>query len=295
VEQVVVALDVGGSSIKHGLVSLDGQLVGAPGEAPINSTGEAMAIIDSLATVVRADKATANAAGTSVAGIGIAFPGPFDYEKGICYIRGVGKYENLYGIHVGDALHSRLHPAAPPIRFRNDAEAALLGEARWGVGHGVQRVLGVTLGTGLGSAFLIRGEPQSAGQGIPPHGWLYAERAGNATADTLFSTRGLQRRLHAATGLESTLEEHAAATRAGNLPARHAFAAFGRELGHFLAPYARDFAADLVLVLGGICGAYDLFGASLVAALPVPAARGALGRAAALLGVSLLFVSPARE
>ena len=36
----------------------------------------------------------------NVKGIGFAMPGPFDYVKGICYIQGVAKYENLYGINV---------------------------------------------------------------------------------------------------------------------------------------------------------------------------------------------------
>ena len=35
-------------------------------------------------------------------------PGPFDYVKGICYIRGVAKYENLYGFNITDAIASSL-------------------------------------------------------------------------------------------------------------------------------------------------------------------------------------------
>ena len=44
----------------------------------------------------------------TVKGIGFAMPGPFDYVKGICYIRGVAKYENLYGINVGEAIAEAL-------------------------------------------------------------------------------------------------------------------------------------------------------------------------------------------
>ena len=40
----------------------------------------------------------------NVKGIGFAMPGPFDYVKGICYIRGVAKYENLYGINISEAI-----------------------------------------------------------------------------------------------------------------------------------------------------------------------------------------------
>ena len=35
-------------------------------------------------------------------------PGPFDYVKGISYIRGVAKYENLYGFNIADAVSDEL-------------------------------------------------------------------------------------------------------------------------------------------------------------------------------------------
>ena len=44
----------------------------------------------------------------NVKGIGFAMPGPFDYVKGICYIRGVAKYESLYGFNITDAISGKL-------------------------------------------------------------------------------------------------------------------------------------------------------------------------------------------
>ena len=47
----------------------------------------------------------------NVKGIGFAMPGPFDYVKGICYIKGVAKYENLYGINIAESIASSLEGA----------------------------------------------------------------------------------------------------------------------------------------------------------------------------------------
>jgi glucokinase len=90
-------------------------------------------------------------------GVAFGFPGPFDYEAGICLIEGVEKYGALYGVNIRDAIRTRLDLGDLPILFRNDAEAAVVGETRYGAGRNYPRVIGVTLGTGCGSAFLVDG------------------------------------------------------------------------------------------------------------------------------------------
>jgi hypothetical protein len=60
-------------------------------------------------------------------------------------------------------------------------------------------------------------------------------------------------------------------------------------LGAFLAPYVRDFGAEIVLVLGGIARSLALFQSDLASMLPVPVVAGALGTDAALLGAADLL------
>jgi len=84
--------------------------------------------------------------------IGIAMPGPFDYDKGISQITGLDKFESLYGLPVRQWLAERLDIPEDSIRMMNDASAFLLGEVMAGAGKGYSRVAGITLGTGLGSA-----------------------------------------------------------------------------------------------------------------------------------------------
>src|SRR5665647_888418 len=84
-----------------------------------------------------------------VKGIGFAMPGPFDYVKGISYIRGVAKYENLYGINVAEVIRRLLKvPEGFLIRFMNDASSFAVGEAWAGSAAKAERSLSITLGTG---------------------------------------------------------------------------------------------------------------------------------------------------
>jgi glucokinase len=283
----VIALDVGGSSVKSALVAPGGQVIGEPAMTPIDSSGEAASILETFAQVVDAQLAQAQT--SNVIGVALGFPGPFDYAGGICLIEGLEKYGAIYGMDMRAALSARLDRGDLPILFRNDAEAAVVGEARYGAGRDYRRLIGVTLGTGCGSAFLVDGVPVTSGPGVPPNGWLYPVLFHGLRADDLFSRRGLEARLRAAGVTEVNVKNAAAAARAGDAAARQVFEAFGTELGTFLEAHGMAFAAEAVLVLGQIAGAVDLFGPNVRRALSVPALPGERGPDAALLGAADLF------
>ncbi|EJL75640.1 ROK family protein [Chryseobacterium populi] len=84
--------------------------------------------------------------------IGIAMPGPFDYEKGISLMQ-QGKFIDIYQINIKEELAKRLSVSADQIHFINDAAAFLEGEVFGGCAQGFKRIFGVTLGTGLGTTF----------------------------------------------------------------------------------------------------------------------------------------------
>jgi glucokinase len=263
----VLALDVGGTSIKSALVQ-SGALRTEVRRTHIPSqTPEAQLLLTAFREII-AGYPDADA-------LALAFPGPFDYASGVCRVQGLEKFGSLYGVNLGEALSP-----GRPVRFCNDAEAAILGEARHGAGVGFQRLLGITLGTGLGSAFLIEGRPVTTGPGVPPEGWLYDQPVLGRIADETFSIRGLQRRARAA-GLPAVVP--------CEIQDEALWQSFGKELGEFLAPFVNCFGAEAVLVLGGIAGAYSLFGQALNGALAGLARPGQLGTSAALLGAASLF------
>jgi glucokinase len=267
----VLALDVGGTSVKSALVAAAGELAGAPRHTPIDSGAEAETLLSTLAGAVLE---LAPEPGEQLAAVAVAFPGPCDYERGVPGRHDDGKFAALAGVDLRAQLRRRLGRADLVIAFCNDAEAAILAEARHGAGRPFARVLGITLGAGLGACLVAGGAIVAADAGIVP-AELYRRPFGAATADDAFSDRGLRARLNGA--------DPAAARDA---EARRAFAAFGADLGAFLAPWADALRADAVVVAGGIAAAYPLFGPALEAALTPAVRAGELGPAAGLIGAA---------
>jgi glucokinase len=276
----VVALDVGGSSVKSGIVDESGRVADTR-TTPIDSGRDAETILGTITAIIQAHL------GERCIGVAFGFPGPFEYEAGISRITGVAKYEAIYGMNLRGALEARL--PGLPVRFRNDAEAAIVGEAKYGAGKPYRRVIGVTLGTGFGSAFLINGVPVTSGEGVPPNGWLYPFPVRGGMADDWFSTRGLLRMLSEAGVQADSIASAAEAARGGDKRSREVFAMFGDKVGTFLRPFMQNFHANGLLALGGIARAFDLFGEHLRRQLPAPVVTGQLGGDAALLGAADLF------
>ncbi|MGW3291726.1 ROK family protein [Streptomyces sp. NPDC001002] len=104
---------------------------------------------------------------------GVAIPGPFDYDTGVGRFTGVGKFEALSGVDVGAGLRGRLAHRAEHLRFLNDADAFALGEYHAGAAAGHERVVCLTLGTGVGSSFLRGGRPVHDGTQVPPCGHVH--------------------------------------------------------------------------------------------------------------------------
>ncbi len=173
-QPVIVAMDVGGSSVKSGLVDPDwlrhppepfpADQVKAS-DTPVQTEAAASVVSEALATIIRTEMT--NAGDHPILGVGFGFPSPFDYKKGICLIDHIYKYQALYGMDVGAALRNELGLPDLAIAFRNDAEAAIVAEATFGAGRPYRRVIGLTLGTGLGSSFVVDGVRVADGPGVP--------------------------------------------------------------------------------------------------------------------------------
>ena len=231
-DQPVIALDVGGSSVKSALVEVGPRIVGGVSVHAIQSGADAAEILKTLAAIIAGYLEKVK----GVRGIAITFPGPFDYEQGICLIQNQAKYDALYGLNVGVKLKEILGIPTLELRYRNDAQAAILGEALYGAGIPYARVIGLTLGTGLGSAFVSDGRIITQGAGVPHEGWLYSLMYGNQSADDVFSTRGLLARLRER-GIHTT--DIASAIRTvdqDSTALEESFASFGTDLGTFLNP-----------------------------------------------------------
>jgi glucokinase len=184
-----------------------------------------------------------------------AVPGPFDYATGIALFEGVGKFDALRGVDVGAELRSRL--AAPPERivFLNDAEAFGLGEWLTGAGEGCERVVAITLGTGVGSAFVANGVIVSSGPDVPPDGHVYRLRIGDVPLEDVVSRRAILAR-YGADGVD--VGEIATLAAAGDPRAVDAFVLPLRRLGTALAPWLHRFGAQMLVVGGAMSESWQL-------------------------------------
>ncbi len=284
--ECVISLDVGGSSVKSAVVHVADRTDIAVTTTPIDSRGDKHTILVTLKQIIQRHLLKVRQRNWSCSGIGVGFPGPFDYANGVALIRGVEKYEAIYGLNLQDKLQTELDGEVLPVRFQNDAVCALIAEARYGEGKLHERVLGIVLGTGMGSAFVVRGEQVTTGRGIPSYSYLYAEPFAGAAADDVFSTRGLQARLRRVNE-KLSIPIAAQQARAGDVELLAVFADFGRDLGTFLTPHATKFQADALVLLGGIAHTSDLFTETLRQHLPIPYYKSSLGDKAGVIGASL--------
>lgn len=152
----VLAADIGGTHITTAVVDMSCYTVLQPTivRQTLDSSGSAKSILQAWETAFRE---SLSRFGTNGLPIGIAMPGPFDYERGISLIQDQDKYDALYGICVKDQLAEALDMRSDEIRMINDAAAFLQGEVFAGGHDRNDKVLGITLGTGLGSAVWKRG------------------------------------------------------------------------------------------------------------------------------------------
>lgn len=250
-----ICLDVGGTQIKAAAVSADGGLRTPLRVWDAHAGEEAEKVLDHLASIAR------QAGGAQAPqDVRLAFPGPFDYENGVCQMRGVAKYDRLYGVNVRLALAQRLNLTPQRLRFCNDAAAFALGEMAFGDAAGAQRAMFVCVGTGCGSAFGVNGRLAPEGfPGVPPGGLIYNAPFLSSCVDDHLSRRGLM-----ALSLErmgEALDGKALAQRAkaGDREAIACFEAFGERLCDGLEPFVRAFEPQLVCLGGQITQSADRF------------------------------------
>lgn len=255
----------------------DGRVVVGPLRRDLDAGGSAVALLDAMAEAGRA-------LGTGPARWGIAMPSPFDYATGVGRFTGVGKLDALNGVDVRAGLVERL--GARGLVFLNDADAFGLGEVVAGAGIGLQRVVGLTLGTGLGSAWIEAGVPRTGGDDVPPEARVHLLTIDGAPLEDTVSRRALRRAHAAATGVQLDVAEIAARADAGDAPAGAVLTAGFRALGTALDPWLRRFGAEVLVVGGSIARAWGWVEPALRETTSVPVVAAARPEEAALLGAA---------
>jgi glucokinase len=159
--RLAIGIDLGGTSIKAGLVSEQDGLIGERSVITDAENGSER-VLDQIASLAGSfiDEHS------EVTGIGLGFPGAVNWERTEAI-----KPVNISGwerVDVAAALCSRLGRTFP-VLVENDANAAALGSCQFGAGRLFDSFIMVTLGTGVGGAIIyhnriFRGATGSAGE-----------------------------------------------------------------------------------------------------------------------------------
>jgi glucokinase len=143
--QHAIGVDLGGTKILVGVVASDGEVVRRHERATTLESQDALAaeIAAAIAEVMDDD----------VAAIGLGVPGPLNLTDGRTY-----DMVNLpfHDFPLREYVASRFDC---PVGLDNDANAAAIGEWRAGAGRGVDDLVMLTLGTGVGGGVISGGAP----------------------------------------------------------------------------------------------------------------------------------------
>ena len=148
--ELVLAIDIGGTSMKGALVDRQGHL-SSRFVVPVVAGEEQESALDRL--IASAKESLQNLSEDNrVIGIGCGVPGGINTFTGVCdYASNLG-WKNL---PVARILSDKL---SLPCKIDNDANAAMLGEIQFGQEKAYRNAILLTLGTGIGGGIFVNGQ-----------------------------------------------------------------------------------------------------------------------------------------
>ena len=148
--ELVLAIDIGGTSMKGALVDRQGHL-SSRFVVPVVAGEEQESALDRLIASAK-EYLQSLSEGDRVIGIGCGVPGGINTFTGVCdYASNLG-WKNL---PVARILSDKL---SLPCKIDNDANAAMLGEIQFGQEKAYRNAILLTLGTGIGGGIFVNGQ-----------------------------------------------------------------------------------------------------------------------------------------
>jgi glucokinase len=250
---LVIGVDVGGTTVKAALIGSDG-LEYAASERPTPRQLGPDAVI---ATTIRAiDELRAQVPEDArLRAVGLVVPGIVDAHQGIAiYAANLGWRELPLRQIVAEAI-------GLPVVLDHDVRAAGLAELELGAGRGLQEVLFVALGTGVAAAVITRGQAYAGATGragelghlpvFPEGEWCACGQRG--CTETYASAAALSRRYSAASGVsEVPAKEVISRAAAGEPVADRIFADAVTALARALVHYVLLMDPQVILIGGGM-------------------------------------------
>lgn len=290
-----IGIDLGGTKILAGVVSREGEIV---------RRHERMTPHDAQAHVVaELEAAVAELLDETVGAIGIGAPSPIDQRAGV-----VVQCVNLplADCALRDHMSQRF---SLPVGLDNDANAAAIGEWRAGAGRGVDDLVMLTLGTGLGGGVISNGRPfRGANGGAPELGHVVIVHDGRPCQGACHGRGHLEPYVTGLAASAAAREAFGPAADAhrlvrlaneGDGQAREILADIGRHLGSGMGSFVNVFEPALIVIGGGFgVAAWEHLRAPAEAVMQreglrpmidgVRVVRAELGTAAGLIGAAFV-------
>jgi glucokinase len=261
--EYAIGVDLGGTNLRAAAIDQSGKMLDKISGATNYAEGREAVLGDMVSAIIRLREKYGTA---ELAGIGVGVPGFIRIKEG--YITGNNNLPYLENFPVRDELSRRI---GARVILENDANAAALGETWIGAGRGVEDLVLLTLGTGIGGGIvscgrIVRGHVRMAGElghitvnatgnpcGCGSQGCL--EKHASATAVTAMAEM-----LHLGPELTSRqVFELAQQPGEEGDKAREIWRVVGEALGIALATLVNAFNFPLYLLSGGMLGAWDQF------------------------------------
>lgn len=236
-----IGVDLGGTNIRAALV--DGQEIIKKVKRACPAKGTCEEVLETVASLI------GEVICEGVESIGIGVPSVVDTRRGIVY--NVANIPSWVEVPLKDILEQRFRI---PVKINNDSNCFTLGESRFGKGQGYGSLVGVTLGTGVGSGIIIDGklyEGRNAGAGEV--GCLnYLDKDYESYCSTPFFVA------HSTSGAELS-----AKAEAGDAEATALWNEFGGHLGELVKAILFAYDPEAIVFGGGIAAGHPHFEAAL--------------------------------
>lgn len=247
----LLGIDIGGTHVTAALITPGGDIIRQM-DADIGKDArkkEYIDVVKNLASLLITE---------DTIGIGIACPGPADYEKGI-----ILETPNLpiSNTPLKEILEKEF---SLPVMMENDGNCFVLGEAAFGAERRESVMAGFTLGTGIGGGIAIEkeilrglGNAGELGHMTIQFDGIRGNIKNQGAAEEYASIRGI---MSLAQGTNArNPKELAELARQGDKKAQKAYDSFGRYLGIAMSNVIEAFNPGAFVLGGSISGARDLF------------------------------------
>lgn len=267
-EKILIGVDIGGTTIKIGMITYEGELI-EKWEIPTDKRDGANRIPNDIWESITSKLQNHSIDESTITGIGVGAPGFVDTKTGDVSIAvNIGWRD----FELGTSLHKL---SKIPVYVDNDANIAALGENWKGSGNLAENLIAITLGTGVGAGIIANGTVINGTNGTAGEiGHITVEKIGGAPCncgrtgclETVTSATGIARQATEAVvaGKETSLNERYQAKRqltakdvfelakAGDNVAKEIIAHVTDVLGYTIANVATVINPSKIVIGGGV-------------------------------------------